>query len=166
MRSSADAWSRGSSSAAGAVDLVDAVARCRADGRFLAELSAILRRADAAVARDGPGCRACGACCRFEEFGHRLYVSAGELALLTAAAPPEPCRPGRCPYQLDSRCTARDRRSLGCRVFFCRAELADGSAALYEQLHRQIRRLHDRYALGYLYVELTAALVEICPAEP
>jgi hypothetical protein len=144
-------------------DLAEAVERCRREAGFLAGIAAVLSDADAAVAEKSPTCRACGQCCRFEEFGHRLYVSTGELALLSASRPRRVCRPGRCPYQVGSRCTARRRRGLGCRVFFCDPAAKEWSAALYEELHRRIRRLHARARLPYRYVELTAGLSELFP---
>ena len=144
--------------------LTGAVDRCRRDEAFLADLAEILRQADAATTSNT--CRACGQCCHFEEFGHRLYVSTGELALLTAVEPPGPCRPGRCPYQVGSRCTARQRRSLGCRVFFCDEAGGETSAELYEKHHGQIRRLHARSRMDYHYVELTAALAQLFPPGP
>jgi Fe-S-cluster containining protein len=39
-------------------------------------------------------CLAGGNCCRFDLVGHRLYVSAGELALLTLELPPAGCHVG------------------------------------------------------------------------
>jgi len=62
--------------------LARAVARCAADTAFLAELQNILDQADRAARRHRFKCRQCGECCRFEQFGHRLYVTAGELALM------------------------------------------------------------------------------------
>ncbi len=143
--------------------LAEAVERCRRDAGFLSDLAGVLSEADAAVAEERPACRACGACCRFEEFGHRLYVSTGELALLSVSRPRRVCRPGRCPYQVGQRCTARRRRGLGCRVFFCDPAAGEWSAAVYEQHHRGIRLLHARAHLPYHYVELTAALAELFP---
>lgn len=144
----------------------EAVAACRRDEGFLRALAEVLQQADAALVDRAPACRACGRCCRFEEFGHRLYVTAGELALLTASLPPRPARAGRCPYQLDDRCQARPRRPLGCRAFFCEAGASEGLEDLYEQFHGRLRRLHEAAGKPYLYCELTAALVELLPPGP
>lgn len=78
---------------------------------------------DAAVAELGPRCALSGRCCRFEEYGHTLFLSAPEAAVLVADAPP-PSRPldagQTCPWQdAAGRCTARGARPLGCRVYFC-----------------------------------------------
>jgi hypothetical protein len=141
--------------------LARAVTLCRAETRLLAELAEMLSRVDAAP--DAP-CRECGRCCRFEEFGHRLYVSAGELALLTGSPPPSACEAGRCGYQVGPHCTARGRRPLGCRAFFCEMP-SERAEAVYEPLHREIRHLHDRFALPYLYVELSGALAALAEAD-
>jgi len=81
----------------------------------------IYRQADADVAAAGPVCVASGRCCRFKEYGHRLYISNLEAEVLLAAAPPydSPVSPEFCPFQRDNLCTAREPRPLGCRVYFC-----------------------------------------------
>ena len=61
-------------------------------GRFRAALHALYAALDAEVARLGPVCELSGRCCRFAEYGHTLFVSAPEAALLLDEAPP-PCRP-------------------------------------------------------------------------
>ncbi len=90
---------------------------------FRAEIQEIYRALDAEVARLQPVCQISGRCCRFTEYDHTLFVSAPEFAILLADAPP-PVRPldegATCPWQDDrGRCTAREARPLGCRVYFC-----------------------------------------------
>ena len=141
-------------------ELARAVAACRRNAAFLAEIGQILAEASADTDQ-ADDCRACGQCCRFAEFGHRLYVSTGELALLTLSPPPAAVQPGRCPYQTGPACTARDRRALGCRLFVCQSGSAERSAAAYERFHARIRHCHADHALPYLYVELAAGLAEL-----
>ena len=143
--------------------LAGAVAACARDGAFLAALREVHGRADAAVDEAAATCLGGGACCRFDLAGHRLYASAGELALLVAERPPQPqrVRRGRCPYQVGPMCTARRNRPLGCRLHFCRGPAVEGLKATYEHLHGLIRRLHERRGLAYAYAELTAALAEV-----
>lgn len=127
---------------------------------FLAELRDLLHRADA----DAQGvCLGGGACCRFDMASHRLYVSAGELALLLAAPPADPSRTQRrrCPWQQGPRCIARDFRPLGCRTFFCRPHVTNGQNESYEKNHSLIRRLHQRHCLPYAYAELMAAITQL-----
>ncbi|MGA2265810.1 MAG: YkgJ family cysteine cluster protein [Phycisphaerae bacterium] len=141
------------------------VAACRADEGFLRALRNLYAAADTAVAVRGLACKACGACCDFARAGHRLYVSTGELALLVQTPPPQPPRAGgRCPYQVEERCTIHPRRALGCRLFFCDPPGREGSGETYEAFHARIRQLHDAHGLPYAYVELTAALAELFPA--
>jgi Fe-S-cluster containining protein len=100
---------------------------------------------------------------------HLLYVSTGELSLLSQVPPSArpPYRRLHCPYQVGPRCTAYDRRPLGCRVFSCQDRPAAWRQAVYEEFHLAIRQLHDGHRLPYRYVELTAALREIlAPANP
>ncbi|MHC4981677.1 MAG: hypothetical protein ACYTF6_00725 [Planctomycetota bacterium] len=140
--------------------LADAVSACRRDADFIAALRNVYTRVEAAVCRRGATCRACGGCCRFDETGCRLYVSAGELCVLLNQLPRQRLRGGRCPYQLGRLCTAREDRPLGCRTFFCGRHLRDWSQRLYESWHGRIKRLHEKHELPYLYVELTAGLNE------
>jgi Fe-S-cluster containining protein len=140
-------------------------------GRFLctrasgatAALQDLYRQVDADVARLGAACRGCGDCCRFDVADHRLLVTTAELALLTERPPPNRRGPGegRCPYQVAERCTARRRRPLGCRVFFCDPRFAGPARDLYEHYHGAIQRLHGEFRLAYRYVELTAALAAV-----
>lgn len=117
------------------------------DGEFSAILHGLYRELDAEIARHAPVCVVSGRCCRFEEYGHTLFLSAPELALLLAEAPP-PSRPldeGRtCPWQdRQGRCNARDARPLGCRVYFCDPAFQDVAPGISETY---IRRLKDRVA--------------------
>jgi len=161
MRSSKNAEPR-ESDPPEASALVEAVARAGRDEATLAELREIYRLAETGPASPGGVCLGGGACCKFDRAAHRLYVSTAELALLASAAPPAPdrARRGRCPYQVGPRCTARDRRPLGCRIFFCNAAPVRMEAE-YERHHRAIRELHHYRGFPYLYVELTSALTQL-----
>jgi Fe-S-cluster containining protein len=77
------------------------------------------------------------------------------------AAPPNATPPMRCPYQQRGRCSAYDRRPLGCRVYFCRPARSDWCGDVYEVFHRKVALLHQRFDLPYLYVELTRGLAEV-----
>ncbi len=86
-------------------------------------LGEVYREVEEQIAARGPVCQLSGRCCRFQEYRHTLFLSAAEAHLLVADAP----RPVRaldegatCPWQDPyGRCTARDARPLGCRVYFC-----------------------------------------------
>lgn len=136
-----------------------AVALAAGNARFLQEIRGVLDRAQSDLADLQPTCRACGTCCDFAAAGHRLYVTTGELALLSLAPPADAAPPPlRCPYQDGPACAARELRPLGCRTYFCDGPSTDRCRELHERLHAEIRRLHGRRTIPYHYVELTAAL--------
>ena len=125
-----------------------------------------------------PICLASGACCRFEEYGRRMYLSGLEAAFVVAridAARAEraanPLRVlevsdarsrGDCPYLRAGICGEHEERPLGCRIFYC-DKGADGRGAdwqseLYEETHRGTLALHERLGVPYRYLEWREAL--------
>ena len=128
-------------------------------------LAILYRELDAAVAEAGPRCTLSGRCCRFEEYGHTLFLSAPEAAVLLADAPP-PSRPLddglTCPWQDErGRCTAREARPLGCRVYFCDPTFQEHAPRLSEEFLSRLKAIVvDRgWPWGYapLHRHLTAA---------
>ena len=147
--------------------LVAALRAARAAPQAIVALQALYAEAAAALANVGQTCRACGSCCDFDTYGHRLYVTTLELALLTDEPPPTPAvRPGRCPYQHGPACAARDRRALGCRVFSCNPATADAEHALYARFHDRLGRLHAAHGIPYLYLDLPAAVQALAGTGP
>ena len=125
---------------------------------FREELRSVYRELDADVARLAPRCEISGRCCRFEEYGHTLFASAPEIALLLADAPP-PSRPldeGKtCPWQdLKGRCTARDARPMGCRVYFCDPAYQARLPEIAEASISRLKRLVDDLGLPWDYAPL------------
>jgi Fe-S-cluster containining protein len=124
-----------------------------------------------------PVCAVSGRCCRFEEYGHRLYVTTLELAAFVAAregeAPAEPPL-GRsvalpvvesvtwdgtgCPFQQARLCTVHAIRPFGCRMFFCDATSTEWQNDAYERFHARIKQLHADLGVPYYYIEWRAAL--------
>jgi Fe-S-cluster containining protein len=145
--------------AAGRAEVVDAVARVYHD--LQGEIDA--RK---------PVCKTSGRCCRFEEFGHRLYVTTIELAAfvhdLPGRAGPSPgrnARPGDgpapptgCPFQVEGLCTVHAIRPFGCRIFFCDASSNEWQIQQYERFHARIKRIHEEMCVPYFYVEWREAL--------
>jgi len=142
-----------------------AVRQASGSAAFLRELQDQLQRAEEETAPPPAACKACGRCCDFAAMDHRLLVSTGELALLASQAPPNRPAPLRCPYQIRSRCTARQRRPLGCRLFFCDKSITESMSSNYERFHRQIIRLHHKHSLPYHYAEMTAWLEAVWETE-
>ncbi|HEX4793767.1 MAG TPA: hypothetical protein VH370_08250 [Humisphaera sp.] len=139
-----------------------------------------------AIEERRPICRTSGRCCRFEEFGHRLYVTTLELAKLvhdlsemdkpsaattspkslpvlttnnsqpTTHDPPDGCR-----FQIEGLCTIHAIRPFGCRVFFCDATSTQWQQDQYEKHHARLRQLHEELGVPYRYVEWRYALVQL-----
>ncbi|MFO1020664.1 MAG: hypothetical protein U0903_08205 [Planctomycetales bacterium] len=127
-----------------------------------AELLDIYARADAAVHQAAPVCELSGRCCRFEEYGHHLYITRPEAdLLLEQGLPPDAVvEAGSCPFQINKLCTARERRPLGCRIFFCDPNYAQAGPLLMEQFLNEIKDLHRKHDLEWDYDVLFQFLKE------
>jgi len=111
-----------------------------------------------------PVCVMSGRCCRFEEFGHRLFVTTAELAAFAHELPSVPSRPADewdgtgCPFQSGKICTVHAIRPFGCRMFFCDATSTEWQNGQYEQFHARLKRLHEDLNVPYFYMEWRLAL--------
>jgi Fe-S-cluster containining protein len=132
-----------------------------------------------------PKCDISGRCCRFEEYGHRLYVTTLELAAFVAAgagearAEPRQVEIGRarlggklavplldpvswdgagCPFQRSKLCGVHSIRPFGCRMFFCDPTSTGWQNDAYERFHARIQQLHADLNVPYFYVEWRHAL--------
>ena len=126
--------------------------------RFRARVQEVYRDLDAAVAALAPVCQVSGRCCRFVEYDHTLFVSAPEFAILLADAP-KPSRPvdagATCPWQdARGRCTAREARPLGCRVYFCDPGYAPHGPDLAEAAIARLKALVEEMGLPWDYAPL------------
>jgi Fe-S-cluster containining protein len=105
-------------------------------------------------------CNACGACCDFPSYGHRLFVTPPELIYLAARLNVDRLSPmpsGRCPYQQDNRCSIHEHRFVGCRIFHCRGD-ADFQSELSEAALQRLKNLCDKLPVPYRYMDLPSAL--------
>jgi hypothetical protein len=130
--------------------------------RFREALQGVYAEVDSEVARLAPVCEISGRCCRFEEYGHTLFLSAPEFALLVADAP-NPSRPldggATCPWQDNrGRCSARGARPLGCRVYFCDPTYQPMSPEIAEAGISRLKRLVDELGLPWDYAPLHSHL--------
>ena len=119
------------------------------------ELRELYDDLDLEVAELGPICQLSGRCCRFEEYGHTLFVSFLEVQYLLKHAP-EPRRSldrgQTCPWQdAQNRCQARGARPLGCRVYFCDPAYQDSGQELSERYINRLKRLTEKYSLLWNY---------------
>ena len=127
----------------------------------LAELKNIYHDLEKQLFRIQVECEICGECCHFHSYGHELRLTQLELAYLIACHGfRRPVREGICPYLEETRCTARDGRALGCRVYVC-GEDKEGVEDLYERFFAKIRALAKRKKLPLVYEELLTALEEV-----
>jgi hypothetical protein len=123
-----------------------------------AELQSLYRDLDRAVAEHQPACTLSGRCCKFKEYDHTLFLSAPEAVLLVADAGP-PSRPlddgATCPWQDErGRCTAREARPLGCRVFYCDPRYAPAMPGITEAFLARLKRLAERHSWPWDYARL------------
>lgn len=131
--------------------------------RLLAEIAGLYDWIDSQLGQDPAGagrCEACGACCDFPAYDHRLYVTPPELMYLAArleVATLEPMSSGRCPYQQDRSCSVHEHRFAACRIFCCRGG-ADFQSDLSEAAIRRLKAICERLEIPYRYQELSVAL--------
>ena len=109
---------------------------------------------------DSSSCVACGDCCDFEKFGHRIYVTSLEAAYLKDNLMEEKLKApvkGGCPYKVDNKCSMRDFRFGPCRIFFCKAD-SEFQNQLSEDFLKQIKQLCQQFNFEYTYSNLPDAI--------
>lgn len=109
-----------------------------------------------------PVCDLSGRCCRFKEYGHRLYLTRTEAELLLEEGLPAGATVNEdgCPFQQGLLCTAREKRPFGCRVYYCDPRYAGRAEQLSEKYLAQLRVLHDQTNTPWEYGELFPYLHE------
>src|SRR5262249_30797166 len=113
-----------------------------------------------------PICNTSGRCCRFDELGHRLYVTTVELAafvyeleLSGAKSRDVGTWDGTgCPFQVGGLCGVHVIRPFGCRIFFCDETATEWQNEQYERFHQHLKQLHQTLEVPYFYVEWRQAL--------
>ncbi len=156
-----------------------------------AALRDFYRQLDDVIAQRRPVCNQSGRCCNFDAFGHKLYVTALEIAWFLQMADGKwqmadghdhpspdthlPVLPinnhqskinisPTCPFQQNNLCTAHTVRPMGCRVFFCQQGTQDWQHQTYERFLNQLTALHEHFELPYLYLEWRTGLDEALAA--
>lgn len=126
--------------------------------RARVELRAIYADLGREIAAAGPRCELSGRCCRFQEYGHRLYLTKAEADVLVADAPAaaRELEDGvNCPWQDENgRCTAREARPLGCRMFFCDPAFSTHMERLGALFHDRLKRLAEHLDYPWMYAPL------------
>jgi hypothetical protein len=106
-------------------------------------------------------CNMCGSCCNFTQYDHELWLTSLELAnLIDKAGHPPPAPSGICPYQKNNRCTARNGRTLGCRIFHCEMD-KDKMEKLYQVYLDRIMAICKKHNVLPEYGEMLASLKNI-----
>ena len=109
-------------------------------------------------------CDACGKCCDFDDFDHRLFVTTPELLYLAANLGAERVKrmsTNRCPYNVADKCSVYKYRFAGCRVFCCKAD-KDFQSRLSESALDKFKSLCKEYRVPYRYADLATALNSFC----
>jgi Fe-S-cluster containining protein len=148
--------------------LADAVADAVARPEVLAAIADTYARVQAEIDSRRPICEISGRCCRFETYGHRLFVTTAELAAFVAQLPsPSPAITPwdgtGCPFQVAGRCGVHAIRPFGCRIYFCDATSTQWQQDQYERFHANLRDLHERLKIPYFYVEWREGLRAVVP---
>jgi len=144
--------------------LREAVEEAAARPEVVAAVGRVYAEQQAEIERRRPVCVVSGKCCRFEEYGHRLYVTTMELAFfkeglgVRVQGSGRNENPGGCPFQVGKLCGVHAIRPFGCRMFFCDATSTEWQRGQYERFHGELKRLHGELGVPYFYVEWRAAL--------
>ncbi len=139
------------------------VAASRTDGRLLERVAEIYRRLERKLrlSEESAGrCRACGDCCDFDAFDHRLFITPPELEYLRASLGDDnlmPMTSGRCPYNVDGKCGVYEYRFAGCRIFCCSGD-KDFQSELSERVLEELKSICEEFQIPYSYTHLAAAL--------
>jgi hypothetical protein len=149
-------------------ELTQAIVEAAGRDEVVEAIGAIYVEVNKEVDARRPLCVMSGRCCRFEEYGHRLFVTTMELAaFLRAASARERLATTSgwdgqgCPYQINRLCSVHASRPFGCRVFFCDPTAAQWQQDLYERYHAQLKRLHESLSVPYSYVEWRQGLAAL-----
>ncbi len=115
---------------------------------------------DSQISQNPAQCEACGKCCNFENYDHRLFVTSPELIYFAAKIDPGMIKvmpAGRCPYNIDNKCTVYLFRFGGCRIFSCKGD-EDFQSRLSEQAVEKFKCICEMFNIPYRYTDLRAAL--------
>ena len=127
------------------------------------ELQGIYKELDEELAKNSPGCNACGECCNFDKFDHVLYATMIEVDYIKRNVLVPEKRPNKnvCPFLVDKKCTIRDYRTLGCRVFYCNPDYQRNlSQEIYEKYYRKIKDLAQAHDLEWSYAPMQQLLYQ------
>lgn len=140
-------------------------------------LESVFAEVASAIAQRRPLCEVSGRCCRFESYGHRLYVTGLEAAYtlsrlradlgrdLTPEDLARALAEGGCPFQIEGLCSVHAIKPVACRTFFCDETSEDWQRALTERCQDRLRAIHDLHGVPYRYAEWRALLALLLETE-
>jgi len=102
-------------------------------------------------------CAACGQCCDFESFGHRLFITSPEIINFSRNIDILPMTTGICPYRKNNKCTVYQYRFAGCRIFSCTAD-EKLQSDLSNEVSQKFKSLCQDGSIPYTYTDLANAL--------
>ena len=143
--------------------------RCKDDKRIrrtglrkVAEIYTWIDQQLASVGDLAGRCNACGRCCDFDAYNHRLYITGPELKYMAVGLNVEKLRTmptSRCPYNIDGKCSVYESRFAGCRIYCCKGD-ADFQSRLSEAVLEKLKSLCTELGIPYLYRDLASVLNE------
>jgi hypothetical protein len=139
------------------------VAECKTNGYLIKKVAEVYEWLDSQINnnRELAGvCSACGKCCDFSKFDHRLFVTTPELMYLAANLGAENVKPmtaGQCPYRVKGRCSVYGHRFSGCRIFSCNGDM-DFQSGLSESSVKKFKAICEQFQIPYCYTDLATAL--------
>ncbi|MBN2589492.1 MAG: hypothetical protein JXA96_06500 [Sedimentisphaerales bacterium] len=137
------------------------VERQKVNSELIQEVKKIYDWLDSQIENNIPEkCDACGQCCDFITYDHRLYVTVLEIIFMVISLNVDNLKPmqtGVCPYNEKGKCTVHQYRFAGCRIFNCKAD-ADVQSQLSEESLKKFKELCENYNILYRYMELSNAL--------
>jgi hypothetical protein len=142
---------------------VKMVAGYGANDRLLKKVAGLYKWLELQTQRNGDlaeVCKACGNCCDFDGFDHRLFITPPELMYLAANLGDASIRPmptDRCPYNVDGKCGVYKYRFAGCRIFCCDAD-AGFQSILSESALEKLKSICTEFQIPYRYTDLAASL--------
>ncbi len=139
------------------------VAECETNHQLLKQVAEIYKWLDSQVRESvhlAGVCNACGKCCNFGSFDHRLFVTPPELIYLLVSLDTENTKQmttGRCPYNIRGKCSVYKYRFSGCRIFSCCGD-TNFQSRLSESTLTKFKSLCTKFQISYRYTDLATAL--------
>ena len=108
-------------------------------------------------------CSACGNCCDFATYDHKLFVTTPELIYLKENLDKKTIKKmptDVCPYNIAGCCSTHPHRFAGCRIFYCKAD-PELQSKLTEQTLTKLKSLCTEFEIPYHYTDLKTTLNKV-----